>query len=52
MNKRAIAIVRMAFRLPGNITTEKGFWKALIEEKDLVTGVDARFDKQKFFSSK
>ncbi|HMW64380.1 MAG TPA: polyketide synthase, partial [Accumulibacter sp.] len=37
----AVAIVGMAFRLPGDLSDEASFWNALKEGRDLVTRVPA-----------
>ena len=37
----SIAIIGVAFRFPGDLADEQGFWNALLERRDLVTEVDS-----------
>jgi phthiocerol/phenolphthiocerol synthesis type-I polyketide synthase C len=49
MNGSKIAIIGTSFRLPGDINDDKTLWKALINEKDLVTEISHdRFDTSRF----
>ncbi|MCP4177760.1 MAG: acyltransferase domain-containing protein, partial [bacterium] len=49
MNNTKIAIIGIAYRLPGNIDNDDDLWDALIQGKDLVSEVDeSRFDKRIF----
>ncbi|HJO94110.1 MAG TPA: SDR family NAD(P)-dependent oxidoreductase [Victivallales bacterium] len=50
MNNTKIAIIGIAYRLPGNIENDDALWDALSQGKDLVSEVDeSRFDKRIFF---
>src|SRR3990167_4599604 len=45
-----IAIVGMAFRLPGDLSTPDALWNALISDKNLITEIDnARFSTKKYW---
>lgn len=47
--REKIAIVGMAFRFPGGLSSSASFWEALKEGKDLVTEIgDDRWDKSLF----
>ena len=49
-SKEEIAIIGVACRLPGGITSPKDFWEALIQRKDLSSEMDAdRFDLENFY---
>ncbi len=46
-----VAIIGLAVRLPGGITSPEGFWKALAEGKDLITTVPPeRWNAQAYWS--
>ncbi|OGT44580.1 MAG: hypothetical protein A3E82_01680 [Gammaproteobacteria bacterium RIFCSPHIGHO2_12_FULL_38_11] len=47
--KQSIAIVGMAFRLPGNLSSLEALWNALIDGKNLISEIDdARFPSKKY----
>src|SRR3990167_1652572 len=47
---QSIAIVGMAFRLPGNLSTSEALWDALIKGENLITEInDDRFPVKKYF---
>ena len=47
---QSIAIVGMAFRLPGDLSTSEELWDALIQGKNLITEIsDDRFPTKKYF---
>lgn len=49
LKKQAIAIVGLAFRLPGDITTMDALWSALVEGADLVSQIpDERFPHENY----
>lgn len=51
--KSGIAIVGMAFRLPGDLSTPEEFWEALKQGKDLVTGIDeTKWSTDRYFHSR
>src|SRR3990167_7356593 len=50
---QSIAIVGMAFRLPGNLSTPDALWNALINGENLITKIDElRFPLKKYFHTR
>lgn len=50
---QSIAIVGMAFRLPGDLSTPEELWDALVKGENLITEIDnTRFSTKKYFHSR
>lgn len=50
---QSVAIVGMAFRLPGDLSTADALWNALINSENLITEVgDARFSTKKYLHTR
>src|SRR5438477_203337 len=52
-SQKQIAIVGMAFRLPGDLSTPEALWRALASGENVVTEIDnARFSTKKYFHTR